>query len=215
MAGIAQAVVTEALNSTSRIVLRELKRYMNTSDVWRELLRYADVIDKRDLEKLTIDNRYETARDAKIKLSENVISLFENEVWDSVNDYLAGNYGSYGQKFRQKGGWYGLDDPIVAIVNRYLDDFRSGRYTEKLRARGIYHDDLNEDELPTAPVRYAKAIMKWKNSPKYAKFTAMDWYLPWSVIDEHGGYSDELLMELTGVKKLEAIKEIWMRETNA
>ena len=191
MAGIAQAVVTEALSSASRVVLSELKRYINTSDVWRELLRYADVVDKKDLERFMLSKRYETTREAKLDLSEKVINPFEEELWDSVNEYLAGNYGNYGQKFRQRGGWYGLDEPIVTIVNKYVDTFVAG-----------------------GNVRYAKALMKWKNDPAYAKFTAMDWYLPWSVIDEHGGYSDELLMELTGVKKLEAIKSIWKRETD-
>ena len=197
VAGAVNTIVGGALNSAQRVVLSELRRYIGTSDIWREFLRYAGVSNKNDLEKFMTERRYETAREAKEALAEPIIAEFEADVKASYEEYLR-HMGMQDEDIEyrhtrgaQSGGWLGLDDDIQSKIDEYLNKFNSG-----------------------GRIQYAKALVKWKNNPNLDEWVWSDWYISGDDIHEEGGYKEKLLIDLLGFKKLEGIKNIWSHMNN-
>ncbi len=181
-----QAVVLTAIQKT---LLSELKRYWKTSDIWRSLLEYSGINDVKQLTDFITKGSFkgfETLRETKIYASDLVVELFETQVWESYKDYLRHTGWS-----EQKGGWLGLNEDLENGIRSYLDTFRSG---------GV--------------VRYAKALLRWKNDPTYAKWEWSDWYITGEDIHQNNGFSDTMILDRFGFVKLEGIKAIWKKQND-
>lgn len=174
------------LTKLQKTLLSELKRLWKTSDIWRSLLEYMDVADVENLAKMIADRGFETTREVKTVASDLVVELFENQVWDSYIEYL-----KHMGWTEQKGGWLGLNEDFENGIRDYLQEFRSG-----------------------GMVRYAKALLKWKNDPTYSKWEWSDWYITGDEIHQQGGYTDDMLLDRLGFEKLEGIKRIWKTQND-
>lgn len=191
------------LSALQKTLLSELKRLWKTSDIWRSLLEYMDITDIDGLAKMIANKGFETTREVKTAASNAIIELFEAQVWESYDEYRthmgeksdakteSGELKYHRTRGDQAGGWLGIDDDIKEGIDDRLETFKAG---------GV--------------VRYAKALLKWKNSPKYKKWEWSDWYITGDEIHEQGRYSDDMILDRLGFEKLEGIKDIWKTQTD-
>lgn len=188
----------------TKIILSELKRLWKSSDIWRSLIEYMGVDDLNELTDLVnkgvgIFGKFETTLEYKRFGSDIVVELFENEVWESYRQYLIETNWT-----EQKGGWLGANPIIEDGIRDFLAKFRSG-----------------------GNIRYAKALIKWKNSTKYPKWIWRDWYIEGDDVANalknenytQGGklsktMLDALIADTSGFEKLEGIKEVWKTQNN-